>query len=62
MSRDAERHGTTEEGVETEAKKQGKSSLHSCAVHVFCPGFQKGRVPSEKGTFSGVSEPSKGQN
>ena len=29
---------------------------------VFCPGFQKGRVPSEKGTFSAVSEPSKGHN
>ena len=27
---------------------------------VFCPGFQKGRVPSEKGTFSAVSGPSKG--
>ena len=24
-----------------------------CALHtVFCPGFQKGRVPSEKGTFA----------
>ena len=29
---------------------------------VFCPGFQKGRVPSEKGTFSAVSGPSKGHN
>ena len=29
MSRDAERHGTTEEGVETETKKQGKPLLHS---------------------------------
>ena len=27
---------------------------------VFCPGFQKGRVPSEKGIFSPVSGPSKG--
>ena len=27
---------------------------------VFCPGFQKGRVPSEKGTFSAVNGPSKG--
>ena len=24
---------------------------------VFCPGFQKGRVPSEKGTFSAVNGP-----
>ena len=23
---------------------------------MFCPGFQKGRVPSEKGTFSAVNE------
>ena len=29
---------------------------------VFCPGFQKGRVPSEKGTFSAVNGPSKGHN
>ena len=29
---------------------------------MFCPGFQKGRVPSEKGTFSAVSGPSKGYN
>ena len=29
---------------------------------VFCQGFQKGRVPSEKGTFSAVSGPSKGHN
>ena len=29
---------------------------------VFCLGFQKGRVPSEKGTFSAVSGPSKGHN
>ena len=28
----------------------------------FCPGFQQGRVPSEKGTFSAVSGPSKGHN
>ena len=27
---------------------------------VFCPGFQKGRVPSEKGTFSAVNGLSKG--
>ena len=24
---------------------------------VFCPGFQKSRVPSEKGTFSAVNGP-----
>ena len=29
---------------------------------VFCPGFQKGRVPSEKGTFSTVNGPSKGHH
>ena len=29
---------------------------------VFCPGFQKGRVPSEKDTFSAVNRPSKGYN
>ena len=29
---------------------------------VFYPGFQKSRVPSEKGIFSAVSGPSKGNN
>ena len=29
---------------------------------VFCPGFQKGRVPSEKGTFRAVNGPSKGHH
>ena len=29
-------------------------------VTVFCPGFQKGRVPSQKGTFSAVNGLSKG--
>ena len=29
---------------------------------MFCQGFQKGRVPSEKGTFSAVNGPSKGHN
>ena len=29
---------------------------------VFCPGFQKGRVPFENGTFSAVNGPSKGHN
>ena len=27
---------------------------------MFCPGFQKGRVPSEKGTFSAVNDRQKG--
>ena len=31
-------------------------------MSVFCPGFQKGRVPSEKGTFSVVNGPSKGHH
>ena len=34
----------------------------STVVTVFCPGFQKGRVPSEKGTFSAVNGASKGHN
>ena len=29
---------------------------------MFCPGFQKGRVPTEKGTFSAVNGLSKGHN
>ena len=29
---------------------------------VFCPGFQKGRVPSEKGTLSAVNGPTKGHH
>ena len=35
--------------------------LFEC-LSVFCPGFQKGRVPSEKGTFSPVNGPSKVHN
>ena len=31
-------------------------------ITVFCPCFQKGRVPSEKGTFSAVNGPSKGHH
>ena len=31
-------------------------------IAVFCPGFQKGRVPSEKGTFSAVNGPTKGHH
>ena len=37
--------------------------LYPVDIHyypVFCPGFQKGRVPSEKGTSSAVNGPSKG--
>ena len=32
------------------------------SVAVFCPGFQKGRVPSEKGTFSAVNGSTKGHH
>ena len=32
------------------------------AYSVFCPGFQKGRVPSEKGIFSAVNGPTKGHH
>ena len=39
--------------------KSSKTKFHH---PVFCPGFQKGRVPSEKGTFSAVNGPSKGHN
>ena len=35
--------------------------IHSY-LSVFCPGFQKGRVPSEKGTFSAVNGSSKGHH
>ena len=41
------------------------TKIHRHVYHVysvFCPGFQKGRVPSEKGTFSAVNGPSKGHN
>ena len=31
-------------------------------ISVFCLGLQKGRVPSEKGTFSAVSGPLKEHN
>ena len=34
----------------------------SMMMTVFCPGFQKGRVPSEKGTFSAVNGPPKGHH
>ena len=39
-----------------------KISSISPIISVFCPGFQKGRVPSEKGTFSAVNGPSKGHH
>ena len=39
-----------------------ESRVTKAALTVFCPGFQKGRVPFEKGTFSAVSGPSKGHN
>ena len=32
------------------------------ATSVFCPGFQKGMVSSEKGTFSAVNGPTKGHH
>ena len=39
------------------------TDIYITAVYsVFCPGFQKGRVPSEKGTFSAVNGPSKGHH
>ena len=41
---------------------QEQSKYESRRNAVFCPGFQKGRVPSEKGTFSVVNGPSKGHN
>ena len=31
-------------------------------ISVFCQGFQKARMPSEKGTFSAVNEKKKGHN
>ena len=33
---------------------------HMLLYAVFCPGFHKGRVPSQKGTFRAVNGPSKG--
>ena len=36
--------------------------MYMSYMPVFCPGFQKGRVPSEKGTFSAVNGPSKGHH
>ena len=36
--------------------------FHNVIGTVFCPGFQKGRVPPEKGTFSAVNGPSKGHH
>ena len=56
--------------VSTAVFRRKKIILHSVvhkftndqSISVFCPGFQKGRVPSEKGTFSAVNGPSKGHN
>ena len=36
-------------------KSTVRCSITNAWCSVFCPGFQKGRVPSEKGTFSEVS-------
>ena len=38
------------------------TSSFRTGLSVFCPGFQKGRVPSEEGTFSAVNGTSKGHN
>ena len=43
-------------------RTEDRSGLFYLPSAVFCPGFQKGRAPSEKGTFSAVSGPSKGHN
>ena len=45
------------EKLKAEEEEDGQGD-HS----VFCPGFQKDMVPSEKGTFSEVNGPSKGHN
>ena len=34
--------------------------LSCCVLTVFCPGFQKGRVPSEKGTLARRTDRQKG--
>ncbi len=44
------------------ANIDGHNRKNITAYAVFCPGFQKGRVPSEKGTFSAVNGPSKGHH
>ena len=44
------------------ASLYSRSALTRRYNTVFCPGFQKGRVPSEKGTFSAVNGPSKGHH
>ena len=41
-------------------KKQKNIDIVDIYISVFCPGFQKGRVPSQKGTFSAVNGLSKG--
>ena len=46
--------------VPSRVETSSESSSHSTSTTVFCPGFQKGRVPSQKGTFSVVNGLSKG--
>ena len=43
----------------TWAETRGESFAFTCKA-VFCPGFQKGRVPSQKGKFCAVNRLSKG--
>ena len=50
---------TRQEEESDTARKEGYGKKTDS---VFCPGFQKGRVPSEKGTFSAVNGPSKGHH
>ena len=38
----------------------GLASWDFCDITVFCPGFQKGRVPSEKGTLARWTDRQKG--
>ena len=47
------------EGLQTAWETGEGKAKSDLAEAVFCPGFQKGRLPSEKGTFSAVSGPSK---
>ena len=46
-------------GPHSPSPKEKEHKQHpTCSV--FCPGFQKGRVPSQKGTFSAMNGLSKG--
>ena len=51
-------------GRESLARDKLSLRIHLEDYHytVFCPGFQKGTVPSEKGTFSAANGPSKRHN